>query len=303
MNITKSQKESGRPRATPFFASILFVSLITFYSLGVAAASPVWKVSKGDQHIYLGGTIHLLAKSDYPLPPSFNEAYKKSAELVFETNLTAIESPDFLLKLNQLITYDNGKTLITELKPETYKALNDYFLNRGMDVKSFSGLTPTGIMLTISMMELQLMGLNPALGVEKHFSKKARQHNKRFGHLESPEEHLSFITKLGGENKDQLVMQTLNDLKTMNTGMEALKKAWREGDNLALEKLALNEMKKYPETYQSLLVNRNHNWIPKIEAMLKDGDIELILVGALHLVGEDGVLNLLKDKGYILENI
>ena len=72
----------------------LLVFVFIGFSINVHAESPVWKVSHGDNHLYLGGTIHLLGKDDYPLPPAFEKAYQDSSKLVFEADIQKFQSPD-----------------------------------------------------------------------------------------------------------------------------------------------------------------------------------------------------------------
>ena len=86
--------------------------------------------------------------------------------------------------------------------------------------------------------------------------------------------------------------------------MAQLKAAWRQGDNLTLEKIGINEWREdFPVIYQNLLVRRNNAWIPQIEAMLNTNPTEAVLVGALHLVGNEGVLQQLRDRGYKVEQL
>jgi uncharacterized protein YbaP (TraB family) len=86
--------------------------------------------------------------------------------------------------------------------------------------------------------------------------------------------------------------------------MRDLTAAWREGDQKKMAALSLEEMRtEFPDIYQQLLVGRNKNWLPRIESMLKDPEVELVLVGAMHLLGEDGVLELLRKRGYHLEQL
>jgi uncharacterized protein len=76
-------------------------------------------------------------------------------------------------------------------------------------------------------------------------------------------------------------------------------KYWRSGDIDSLNNLIIDSMKKdSPKMYQSILVDRNNNWIPKIEQYFATSEVEFVLVGAAHMIGEDGLINLLVKKGY-----
>ncbi len=284
--------------------SHIIIFVLFFFLSFSSHASSVWKITHGDNQLYLGGTIHVLAKSDYPLPSAYDLAYKKSSHLVFETDIAAMSSPSLLLKMNQIMTYNDGRKLSGVIKPESYHLLMKYFHERQMPTDAYQYYTPVGITLLISMFELQRMGLNPKFGVDQHFYHKAQRNKIQTSGLETPEEHLHYIADMGVGNEDEMIVKTLEEIKLIPEIMKELKEAWRTGDNKIFTSLLIEDMKnQYPSIYQSLLVERNNNWLPKIEKMLKTQATEFILVGALHLVGEDGLIKLLREKGYKIEQI
>ncbi len=268
------------------------------------AASPVWRVSKGPHHLYIGGTIHLLSKTDYPLPTQFNHAYQNAQKLIFETDMAAMQSFSFLIKMNQVMTFNDGRTLKSSLKPHTYQKLQQHFKTRKMPAEAYSLYTPVGITMLISLFELQRIGLNSELGVDHHFATLAKKDRKPMDELETPDEHLAYIANMAAGKEDELILKTLEELEKTEVVMQALKTAWRTGDHESLNDLAIKEMKTlYPKIYTSLLVERNNNWMPKIENMIQNEGVEMVLVGALHLVGKDGLIHQLKQNGYTLENL
>jgi uncharacterized protein YbaP (TraB family) len=106
---------------------------------------------------------------------------------------------------------------------------------------------------------------------------------------------------MGEGREDDFIHYSLKDLNDLPNVLQALKNAWRNGDNAQMQKLALKPLKDgFPKIYTSLVVDRNNNWLPIIETMLKTKDVELVLVGSLHLVGDDGILSQLKRRGYSL---
>ncbi len=295
---------------------ISFVFSFLLFALTSQAASPVWRVSKGPHHLYLGGTIHLLSETDYPLPTPFTHAYKNAQKLIFETDMTAMQSFSFLflflflflclflLKMNQVMTFNDGRTLKSSLKPHTYKKLQRHFKARQMPAEAYSLYTPVGITMLISLLELQRIGLNAELGVDHHFATLAKRDRKPMGELETPDEHLAYIANMAAGKEDELILKTLEELEKTEVVMQALKTAWRTGDHKKLNSLAITEMKTlYPKIYASLLVERNNNWMPKIENMIQNENVEMILVGTLHLVGKDGLIHQLKQNGYKVQNL
>jgi hypothetical protein len=101
--------------------------------------------------------------------------------------------------------------------------------------------------------------------------------------------------------QEQLLRSALDDIKVQNNELATIVTAWRRGDATTLERNLLPSMKKYPAAYQSLIVERNNNWMPQIEKCLARTTPCMVVVGAAHLLGSDGLLVLLQRKGYRVE--
>ncbi|MCV2884010.1 TraB/GumN family protein [Aestuariibacter sp. AA17] len=282
-----------------FLAYGLISLCVSFSSL----ANPIWKATKGDEHVYFGGTVHVLSEADFPLPDTFHAVYKEVDELVFETDMAAIQSPEFQQAAMQAFQYPNGKTLDQVLSKDTLNALRTYLSSRGMRVEPLLPFKPSYAFTTIMLLELHRMGFT-AQGVDGYFFELGAKDNKRLSWLESPQEQLNFISSLGEDNPNQMVRYSLEEVDTLPTMVTNLVRHWRSGDEHALDKLTVEPVKTaFPEIHESLLVARNNRWIKHIEAMFNDDDVEFILVGVAHLVGEDSVLTLLKQRGYHIEKV
>ena len=280
----------------------VLVLLCGIFSAHVYAKSPVWKISKNGHHLFLGGTIHLLAESDYPPPGAFETAYKSSMILVIEADLQQFGTPEFQQKL-LLKTMYSGKDNITQfLKPDTMRALKTHLTDRGIPVESMLKLKPGILSTTLTMIELKKLGL-AGTGVDEFFILKAIQDSKEIKYLETVSEQLEFFAKMGEGNEDELIQYTLNEIKDLPRLFGSMKKAWRNGDNDQLQKVAMDPWTdRFPKLYNSLLIERNNNWVTQIERMLKTKEIEFVLFGTLHLAGEEGILAQLDAHGYKIEN-
>ena len=265
------------------------------------AETSLWRVSKGESELFIGGTIHLLGASDYPLPKEFESAYKKADMVVFETNLQALALPATQKELAKRVTYKGKKTLKDDLKPETYKVLADYLASSGLHIDAFNRYKAPMVMITLLMVELQRLGL-AEIGVDQYFNQKALADGKTLGELETSKVQLSVIENMGKGHEDEMILSTIAEMKKLASIMSKMKAAWRQGDIKTLEKIGIAPMKtEYPELYQLLLVERNNAWVPKIKALLNTAEVELVLVGALHLVGSEGVFSQLRELGYSVE--
>ena len=278
-----------------FFLLLLLCSSQSF------SQTSLWRVSDGVNTLFIGGTIHVLRETDFPLPAAFDDAFNQSSKLVFETDIAATEDPAFGQQMMQRLMYSDGRTLQTGLSPKTYQQLETFCTERGIPVLMFQQMRPPAAVLTLMMLELQRLGISNA-GVDSHYFQRAQAEHKKIGELETAAEQLEFVTNIGKGREDDFVRYSLKDMQELEMVMGELTAAWREGDQKKMAALSLDEMRKeFPVMYRQLLVERNTNWLPRIESMLKDPGVELVLVGALHLVGEEGVLAMLRERGYRLE--
>ena len=286
-------------------------TLITFYlsvfllhvSQPVFAGSAVWKIEKGNSKIYIGGTVHVLSKKDYPLPKPYEKAYKDSGVLVFETNLNEMKTPAFQQKMLSHVVYGEGQSLKTTLNPETLALLETHLASRGLPMSQLEKLKPGMLAATLTVMELQRHGL-AGTGVDEFFNNKAMNDQKQVLGLETVDQQLKFIASMGLGQENELIRYTLRDLDDLPTVMNALKSVWRSGDMATMNKEYILPFKKdFPKIHHQLISERNHNWIPAIKKMFETKETEFILVGALHLPGSDGILSILESLGYKVERI
>ncbi|WIO74638.1 TraB/GumN family protein [Porticoccaceae bacterium LTM1] len=282
-----------------FLRSLMVLPLLM--PVVASAESPVWKVTKGDEVVYVGGTIHVLNQNDYPLPTVFDTAYQNSQKLVFEVDTEAMNSPQMQQKMAALMMNTSGENWLDLLSEMNRKKLTEEVTKLGLPLGQLSAMNPNFAILMIYQMDMVKKGLVNAEGVEKFYTRQGKKDQKSFGHLETIEQQLALLSKDPDENFDQDVGYFLEKMAETETIWNDLRLAWRTGDFDTLEKLTIDEFKEYPDVYDEFLVERNHNWIPQIEAMFDAEGIEFVMVGAAHLVGEDGVLKLLKEKGYLVE--
>jgi len=279
--------------------SLLASSLI---SLTVSAESSVWKVSKGNDHIFIGGTVHILPASEFPLPKEFERAYKKSDAIVLETKLPDANDSAFQMKMMQQMAYDNGKTIGDFLTAKTQQQLSTYISTLGAELVMFERFKPGFLVTMLAMLEAQRAQLSGE-GVDIFYSKKATQDNKPIEYFETADFQMNMIAEMGQGSEEKFIKSNLEQMKDFKTMFLGLLKAWRAGDTKQLNKLAIEPMKDDPQTLKTLLTDRNRNWMKDINKMFTDNDKEFVLVGVAHLVGNNSVLALLKAKGYRVEKL
>ena len=266
------------------------------------AESSVWKISKGEQFLYIGGTCHVLRPADYPLPTEFDSAYAVSDTLVFEIDPAAAQDPAFAMQLLAKASYTDGLNLKSVLSAETYQALAAQGLKSGLPIDKLSSIKPGVVMMMLMMQELSKAGVSQQ-GVDMHYHALGLKDNKPVRSLETPEFQIDLITTMGDGMEDELVRYGLEDLAHVKELFDQLIGAWRGGDLAEIEALFISDMQNYSELYATILADRNLRWIPQITAFLKSPEIEFVLVGVAHAAGEDGILKLLRDQGYSVESV
>lgn len=286
-----------------FYLGIVISTAVLFCQAS-AAKSPVWKVSKGDSSVYIGGTIHLLSPSDFPLPDAFQNSLSKSDNVVFETDIESVNSPQEQLKFLPIVMYQDGSTIRTRVSADTFSKLEAYSKTSGMPLAMLERFTPAGLNVTLTVMELQKLGIVGTSGVESVMSQAAKQSNKPIAWLESIDQQLEMLAKMNQLDANKVVNLTLRDIQRLSEDWPKLLQAWRSGNMDALESMAIDKMKnETPTLYQFLLVDRNQDWVQQINQMIVTPEVEFIMVGALHLAGQDSVLTLLSSQGYTINQL
>lgn len=281
--------------------AILLAQFALLLATGAAAETSLWKISKGANNVYLGGTVHVLRQSDYPLPTQFESAYRQTEQLVLELDLGKLDPLAFQQQLLQKTRYPAGRSLADHLSPEALAALKEFCAQHKLPVEVLMPFKPAFTMLTLMGLELAQLGITSD-GVDSYFAQKAGEADKPVLGLETAAEQLDFLAVMGEGQESEFILHTLQDLGALDNLLETMVSDWRSGNTAAMDDLFVAPMAaQYPAMYQSLLVDRNQAWLPRIEALLQHGDSALVLVGVAHLIGKDGLLQALEKRGYQIE--
>jgi uncharacterized protein YbaP (TraB family) len=266
-----------------------------------AGKSFLWKVQAGSKVLYLAGSVHALGADAYPLSSAYENAFAAAGTLVEEINLAEAEQLAAAPMLLAKGIYADGRTFESAVGKDTATLVANRLKNTGIPMEMIRTMKPWMVMLMITAFEAQKAGLDAALGLDKHFFDKARTAGKPVVALETAESQIDRFDKMPESLQEQMLRSTLSELDTQHNSVAAMITAWRTGDAAALEKMSLSSFDGYRGAYTSLIVERNNNWIPQIEACMAKPQPCLVVVGAAHLVGPDGLIVLLQKKGYKLE--
>ena len=266
-----------------------------------AGKSFLWKVHAGSKVLYLAGSVHALGADAYPLSAAYENAFTAAGTLVEEINLAEAEQLAAAPMLLAKGLYTDGRTFDGAVAKDTATLVATRFKDMGIPPEMIRTMKPWMVMLMITAFEAQKAGLDTALGLDKYFFDKARAAGKPVVALETAESQIDRFDKMPEPLQEQMLRSTLTELEVQRNSIAAMIGAWRRGDAATLEKMALSSFDGYRGAYTSLIVERNNNWVPQIEACLAKPTPCLVVVGAAHLVGPDGLLTLLTKKGYRIE--
>lgn len=265
-----------------------------------APAGSVWVASAPNGgRIYLCGTIHILREADYPLAPAYEAAYADSKKLVFELPPGTAENSN--AKMQELAALPDGQTLESLIGPEMTATVTAWAAKNGIPKGSIIRFQPWYIALMIAAVEYNQLGAQPDKGVDNYFEARATRDKKPGEGLETVDFQIGLFTRLTAAQQKDLLKQTLSEVKTMSADFTKLLQAWKQGDLDALHEMLYHEAEQYPELLDLFLLDRNKAWITRLDEFLKKGDHVMLLVGTAHLTGKQGLIELLKARGYTVE--
>jgi len=292
-------------RNLPIIAVLLSVSSLLSIGCSAHAAgaksgsrSIVWKVEGESNTVFLAGSVHLLREQDFPIPPSYDEAYRQSGKIIFEIDSKDMLDPGVAVKMQKLGSYLNGDTLADHVSADTIAQLDKFLAARQLPRAVFMKMKPGLLSMVLSSLEAANYGARPDLGLESIFGARAAEDGKPTAGLETVEFQIGLFDQFNDEESDELLRSTLDGLKDVEKNFNKLIRAWQKGDAAELDRVLNSEFDDGGKLRDVLLIQRNRNWIPHIEkALTSDRDV-LFMVGAGHLVGKDGVIELLEARGY-----
>lgn len=266
----------------------------------------LWKVTgPGDSRVYLLGSFHLLRAQDYPLAADVDQAFAASKRVVFELSPQDMQSPQLTQKMLQAAVRTDGTELKRDLDPATWTKLQAYATANNLPLAQLQGMKPWFVGLTITLGQFTKMGLDPNLGLDRHFMQRAATAGKPTSGLEDIDTQVGVLSGMSAAEQQQMVAEALDQADKADAEGRKLHDAWRRGDDKLLWTSMAAQMRgEYPQLYKRINTERNDAWVPKLQQYLQAGQGgTLVVVGTLHLLGDDGVVDKLKAKGFKVERV
>jgi len=250
--------------------------------------------------VFLLGSVHLLSAEAGKLPPAVDSAFERAKTVAFETSFDSLQ-----LRAMEMMTrarYQNGATLRSSLSPAGAARLDTVLKSYGLTVEQVNGFKPWFVSMLLMQTVMQRAHFEAKYGVDMQLNARAHTANKSIVGLESVEMQLGMFDSLSPAEQESMVLKS-NGPDSSSRVLMKIKDAWMTGDVAALDALLNEGLKDVPTIFAKLVSDRNAAWIPKIEQMVKTGDDALIVVGAGHLVGKNGVVEMLRAKGYKVDQL
>lgn len=252
--------------------------------------------------VYLLGSLHVMRRADtYPLPRLFQSAFEAAEVVAFEVNRDTAHRKAAAMGPRGMLP--PGRTLADVLPDSTGRLLRATLDSLGLSVARFRRMEPWLISAVLPAAALRGSGYSGEAGLDAHLFEKAKATGKKRIALETLDEQLAAFDGLPMRAQRRLLRATLRNVSRSKAQLDALTAAWSSGDTTALENLTARGVRGRPALRRRLLAARNRRWVPQIETLIARVDTSLVVVGVAHLVGEDSVVALLRQRGYTVQQL
>jgi len=261
-------------------------------------------VAHGKQNtVYLLGSIHLLRERDYPLPSAIDLVYDDADVIVMELDMDDLDFVDVFTTMREFGVLQGATRLRDLMGSELHAQAAAAAEATAVPLELLQDSEPWLAAITVQELLAMRAGFSGELGVERYLSDKAANDGKPIIGLETVAEQLGYLDGLAMDAQNQWLVHSLVDGLRIEMLADQLVTAWRVGDIDYLERELIHEAKMSPEVHDAVLVQRNRSWIDKIIDYLDDQEDYLVVVGAAHLVGDEGVVDLLAKRGVAISQL
>ena len=283
----------------------LALLLLLGCAAGPLAAVPAWRVTApgAPGEVLLLGSVHLLRPSDQPLPARIEQSYARAARMLMELHPRELAPAAVQAALAEIGIDAPGRTARELLGDAAWAEAAEQAGAAGFPAEALAGLEPWFGAISLYTGALGAAGYDPALGVDQQLGERALRDGLPVAGLETLDEQLRLFKGLDVPTQVALLSKTLEELDTAGADTARLVAEWRAGDVAALARLLEEDFAGYPELREQIVAGRNRRWTPAVASLLDEDGVSLVVVGALHLVGPEGLPELLRQRGLVVESL
>ena len=284
--------------------SVFLWILLSIYTVASAQSGRhcLWELRSGPGRITFLGSVHVLGESDYPLDDVIEQAFHSSEKLYFELDMDSVNMPSVQQKI-MMAGLMRDQSLNEVLSESVYHELDSLLSELGMSIAMMQQLKPWLVASMLTMAKLNTLGINPRFGIDQYFFRRAGEAGKSTGSMESISDQIRCFNALDSNLEEALLIETLHSMDEIENEFLNLKTAWKEGNCCFLDSVMNKDMQAFPALKKVLIDDRNRRWVNRVETMIQRHESALIIVGSGHLVGEGSLVDLLRKKGYTVEQL
>jgi uncharacterized protein len=287
-----------------FRVAVLAVALMAGFASAAQAAPAMWRVTSPTSEVYLFGTLHALQPGDHWRTPAYDAAYAKAQTVWFEVDLGGADPASVGLIVNRY-GVDPERGLSEKLAAADLRVLQGE-----ADMNRIEHLRPWAAALMLSMQPVLAGGAQVQAGADVTITRQARAGGKQIKTFETLEDQARMFASLPEPVEIQYLADVIHQRHaqpqriSLNSGGSSLESQWLAGDLARLGPGLVGELAHdNPSLYDVLLKRRNLAWADKLTAEMAGSGVELVNVGALHMVGSDGLPALLAARGFKVERV
>jgi len=279
------------------------VAALATLASGLASAEPaLWQVSGGDSKVWLFGSVHLLPEGGFAIDGALAEALGDAERVCMEIDPDAHdEASTTSITLARAIDPE-GRDLF-ELLGEDAGRVRESAERAEIPLEALAMFEPWFAGLTVSVLALQANGYDVQHGVEQIIQAEAREAGKSGCGLETLDGQLGMLDALPASLQNEILLQAIEEAAEIDSLIEPMLAAWRRGDEKGLLESLENDFDGYPELAEALIYERNERWAEQVADLASGDESVLLVVGAMHLVGERGLPALLEKRGFRVERL
>jgi uncharacterized protein YbaP (TraB family) len=262
-----------------------------------------YRVRGGSAVVYLLGSVHVGSPDLYPMRREIETAFDGSDTAVVEIALDEQSARQTKAEVLQAMTYPAGDSLRAHLSAETQEALAGFLQESGLPEQIFLRLKPWAAAVLVTTLELQKAQYSAEDGMDLYFQRRAARSGKPVVALETAEQQIELLAGIEEPMQDLMLREALEDRETLAQTMSDALAAWKRGDAEGLSRTLLEPMRtaEYQALFDRVFLRRNQRMAQAIEGYLSRGGTHFVIVGSGHLIGQGGVVDLLRRAGHAVE--
>ena len=263
-----------------------------------------WKVSSKDNVVYLLGSIHAGNKEMYPLAKEIEAAYAESTTLAVEADITRIDQG----KIQAFVVkgmYHGDDVLWNHINEETKKQMEKTCQLLTISCDAMAKMKPWLLSVMLPSMAMMKYGMDVKYGIDRHFLEMAAKtpETKRILEIEGAEFQLKMLESFEGDLQEESLATSLSQMDKLKELFQTMRELWMSGDAEAMDDWITKNMAGSEKMRKVMIDGRNPAMADAAERLLKGKGRGFVVVGAGHLLGKDGVVRMLVDRGYKVEQL